>query len=41
MDVNQVWSQPDPRMQENKAFGSYVALVLGKSSQREAIMAQN
>ena len=28
-------------MQENKAFGSYVALALDKLPQREAIMAQN
>jgi hypothetical protein len=39
--VNQVLSQPDPRMQENKAFGSYVNLALDKLPQREAIMAQN
>jgi len=39
--VNQVLSQPDPRMQENEAFGSYVALALDKLPQREAIMAQN
>jgi hypothetical protein len=39
--VNQVLSQPDPRMQENKAFGSYVAFALDKLPQREAIMAQN
>jgi hypothetical protein len=25
--VNQVLSQPDPRMQENEALGSYVALA--------------
>ena len=39
--VNQVLSQPDPRMQENETFGSYVALALDKLPQREAIMAQN
>jgi hypothetical protein len=39
--VNQVLSQPDPRMQENEAFGSYVALALEKLPQREAIIAQN
>jgi len=39
--VNQVLSQPDLRMQENEAFGSYVALALDKLPQREAIMAQN
>jgi len=39
--VNQVLSQPDPRMQENEAFGSYVALALDKLPQRETIMAQN
>jgi hypothetical protein len=39
--VNQVLSQPDSRMQENEAFGSYVALALDKLPQREAIMAQN
>jgi hypothetical protein len=39
--VNQVLSQPDPRVQENEAFGSYVALELDKLPQREAIMSQN
>jgi hypothetical protein len=39
--VNQVLSQSDTRMQENEAFGSYVALALDKLPQREAIMAQN
>jgi len=39
--VNQVLSQPDPLMHENKAFGSYVALALDKLPQREAIVAQN
>ena len=39
--VNRVLSQPDPRMQENEAFGSYVALALDKLPQREVIMAQN
>jgi hypothetical protein len=39
--VYQVSSQPDPRMHENEAFGSYVALALHKLPQREAIMAQN
>jgi hypothetical protein len=39
--VNQVLSQPDSCMQENEAFGSYVALALDKLPQREAIMAQN
>ena len=39
--VNQVLSQPDPCMQENEAFGSYVALALDKLPQRETIMAQN
>jgi len=39
--VNQVLSQPDPCMQENEAFGSYIALALDKLPQREAIMAQN
>ena len=28
--VKQVLSQPDPRMQENEAFGSYVALAVDK-----------
>jgi hypothetical protein len=28
--VNEVLSQPDPRMQENEAFGSYVPLALDK-----------
>jgi hypothetical protein len=39
--VNQGLSQDDRRMQENEAFGSYVALPLDKLPQREAIMAQN
>ena len=39
--VNQVLSQPDPPIQENKAFGSYLALALDKLPQREAIMAQH
>jgi len=39
--LNQGLSQPDPRMQENEAFSSYVALALDKLPQREAIMAQN
>jgi hypothetical protein len=39
--VNHVLSQPDSRVQENEAFGSYVALVLDKLPQRKAIIAQN
>jgi hypothetical protein len=39
--VNQVLRQPEPCMQENEAFGSYVTLALDKLPQREAIMAQN
>jgi hypothetical protein len=39
--VNQVLSQPDPRMQENEAFGSNIALALDKLPRRQAIMAQN
>jgi hypothetical protein len=31
--VNQVLSQPDSCMQENEAFGSYVALALDKLPQ--------
>jgi hypothetical protein len=39
--VNQVLSQPDPRIQENEASGSYAALELDILPQREAVMAQN
>jgi len=39
--VNQVLSQPDPHMQENEAFDSYVNLAFDKLPQSEAVMAQN
>jgi len=39
--VNQGLSEPDRHMQENEAFGCYVALALDRLPQREAIMAQN
>jgi hypothetical protein len=39
--VKQVLSQPDPCMQENEAFGSYVPLTLDTLPQRETIMDQN
>lgn len=39
--ANAILSQPEPSIQENVAFGTYVASVLNKLHPQQAILAQN